>query len=106
MLNNNYIKNNINITSNIIQTNKMKSNTSIIGFNKNKKDNKNKIEKIKNIMSNNNEELNVLSYDLALTKDKRVFCQYYTSLLKYKHNFIFSFFNNEDYNPKIIKMEL
>ena len=106
MLNNNYIKNNINITSNIIQTNKMKSNTSIIGFNKNKKDNKNKIEKIKNIMSNNIEELNVLSYDLALTKDKRVFCQYYTSLLKYKHNFIFSFFNNEDYNPKIIKMEL
>ena len=106
MLNNNYIKNNINITSNIIQTNKMKSNTSIIGFNKNKKDNKNKIEKIKNIMSNNIEELNVLSYDLALTKDKRVFCQYYTSLLKYKHNFIFSFFNNEDYNPKIIKMDL
>ena len=65
-----------------------------------------KITELKNIMNYNNEELNILSYDLALAKDRRVFCQYYAGLLKFKHNFIFSFFNNDDYNPKIIKMDL
>ena len=59
-----------------------------------------------NKMNYNNEELNELSYYNALLFDKRKFCQYYNSLLKIKHNLIFTFCNNEDYNPKIIKIDL
>jgi hypothetical protein len=54
----------------------------------------------------NSEEINILSYELALQCDKRTYCEYYISLLKSKHSLIFSFFNNTDYNPKIIKMDL
>jgi hypothetical protein len=65
-----------------------------------------KIEKIKLIMAYNNEELNKLSYNLALKYDKRTYCEYYISLLKSKHNFIFAFCNNKDYNSKIMKINL
>ena len=84
----------------------MNINKYFIGFNKINHNNQNKIELIKKIMNYHHDELNELSYDLALTHDKRTFCQYYNSLLKTKHNLIFSFFNNDDYNPKIIKIDL
>ena len=51
-------------------------------------------------------ELNLLTYKLALNYDKRSFCQYYISLIKTKHNLIFSFFYSNDYNSKIMKMDL
>ena len=51
------------------------------------------------------EEINNLSYNLAILYDKRTYCEYYISLLKTKHNLINSFFNN-DYNSKIIKIDL
>ena len=73
---------------------------------KNKRKNNNKKEKIKNIMKYINEETNRLSYNLALIYDKRSYCQYYISLLKAKHNLIFAFCNNNDYNLKIIKIDL
>ena len=57
-------------------------------------------------MKYNNDELNELSYNYALIYDKRSFCRYYGALLKAKHNLIFSFFNSEDYNSRIIKMDL
>ena len=59
-----------------------------------------------NKMNYNNYELNDLSYDLAIIYDKRTFCQFYISLLKAKHNFIFTFCNKDDYNPSIIKIDL
>ena len=62
-------------------------------------------KEIKNIMNYNNDELNELSYTLALIYDKRTYCQYYISLLKSKHSLIFSFCKN-DYNSKIIKIDL
>ena len=65
-----------------------------------------KIEKIKSIMAYNNEELNKLSYNLALKYDKRTYCEYYISLLKSKHNLIFPFCNEKDYNSKLIKINL
>ena len=64
------------------------------------------IEKTKEIMSYNDEELNYLEYKLALKYDKRKYCQYYISLLKSKHILIFTFYNNNDYNSKIIKIDL
>ena len=36
-------------------------------------------------------ELNVLEYSLAINSDKRTYIQFYISLLKTKHLFIFSF---------------
>ena len=57
-------------------------------------------------MKYNNDELNELSYNYALIYDKRTFCRYYGALLKAKHNLIFSFCNSEDYNSRIIKMDL
>ena len=57
-------------------------------------------------MEYNNEELNELEYDLALQYDKRTYCIYYISLLRTKHDLIFAFFNNNDYNSKIIKIDL
>ena len=63
------------------------------------------IKKIKEIIKYNPQELNDLDYSLALQYDKRKYCEYYSSLIKTKHNLIFSFFYN-DYNPKIIKIDL
>ena len=64
------------------------------------------IKKTKKIMAYNDNEINNLRYKLALKFDKRTYCQYYISLLKTNHSFIFSFFNNTDYNSKIIKIDL
>ena len=57
-------------------------------------------------MEYNDDEINSLSYKLALKHDKRSYCQYYISLLRIKHNFLFSFYYNKDYNSKIIKIDL
>ena len=57
-------------------------------------------------MKFNDEEKNNLEYNLALKYDKRTYFEYYLSLIKTKHLFIFSFFNNTDYNSKIIKIGL
>ena len=57
-------------------------------------------------MKYNDEEMNDFSYELAIENDKRTFCIYYVSLLKAKHLLFFSFCYNNDYNSKIIKMDL
>ena len=57
-------------------------------------------------MEYKDDEKNELSYDLALLYDRRTYCIYYISLLKTKHNFINSFFNNDDYNSLIIKIDI
>ena len=58
---------------------------------------------IKNLID---EEINDLSYFIAIKVDKRTYCQYYISLLKTKHNLICALFNNTDYNSSIIKINL
>ena len=50
--------------------------------------------------------MNHLLYDLALKHDKRPYCQFYISLIKTKHEFIYAFIFNKDYNSKIIKIDL
>ena len=64
------------------------------------------IKKENNVMKYTDEELNELSYNLALKYDKRTYSMYYCSLLRTKHIFIFSFFSNNDYNSRIIKYDL
>ena len=68
--------------------------------------NQKKTENVKSIMEYTDEEKNLLSYELAKQFDKRSYCLYYISLIKTKHNLIFSFFQNNDYNSKIIKIDL
>ena len=57
-------------------------------------------------MKYNDLELNELIYNEALKIDKRNFLEYYLSLLKTKHLIIFTFYTNNDYNSKIIKISL
>ena len=49
-------------------------------------------------------EINSLSYEKALIKDKRTFLQHYISLLKINHSLIFAFNPYSDYNSRIIKI--
>ena len=65
-----------------------------------------KNKKVNKIIEFNQDELNDLSYNLAIMYDKRTYWEYYASLLKTKHNFISSFFNDKDYNSTIIKIDL
>ena len=111
------IGNSINVKDDIINIIKKSLNKDIIIVNKNKRNNdksifseKNtktaNITKITKIMEYSEEELNDFSYDLALQNDKRTYWQFYFSLIKTKHEFIYSFFYNKDYNAKIIKIDL
>jgi len=69
-----------------------------------KKSNGNKA-KVNNINKKYNDfELNTLSYKEALEVDKRTYFQYYISLLRTKHIFIFTFITRNDYNSFIIKI--
>jgi hypothetical protein len=54
----------------------------------------------------NDSEINFLDYARALKIDKRTYFQYYLSLLKTKHLFLFSFVPNNDYNSTTIKVSL
>ena len=47
-----------------------------------------------------------MEYNEALKSDKRTYFQFYISLLKIKHLFIFSFWPDKDYNSRIIKIFL
>ena len=63
------------------------------------------INKVRSIMKYKDDELNDLEYDLALRFDTRNYCHYYISLLKSKHDILFTFIN-DDYNSKLIKIDL
>ena len=72
---------------------------------KNIQNQKNSNTKKKNLSDFIDEEINELSYELAIQYDKRNFWQTYFSLVKIKHSLINALFNN-DYNSKIIKTDL
>ena len=59
---------------------------------------------IQNIPDTENDyEMNSLSYLNAIKYDKRSCCEYYTSLIKNKQLFAFTFCSFNDYNSGIIK---
>ena len=101
--NNSNKKNYHNIITNIISNNnygRIQNNRNINNINRKK------IHSIKNIMKYTDEEINTLTYDFAILYDKRTYCQYYLSLLKTKSSLIFALFNGNDYNSRIIKIDL
>ena len=79
---------------------------SAIGLNSSKEDKQKLIEKVKKIMEYSDEEKNILTFELVQEYDNRSYCEYYISLLKTRHNFIFSFIFHKDYNSKIIKIDI
>ena len=52
------------------------------------------------------EELNDLDYEIAIVVDKRTYFQFYWTLLKKGQLIIFTFFVNDDYNLRAIKILL
>ena len=68
--------------------------------NNNLKFNKTIIKQIKY----NDYEINGLKYEEAIKIDKRTFIEYYFSLLKRKQLLIFTFYINNDYNSRCIKI--
>ena len=108
---NNSVINNINL-NNINRRNKKRNNNHLIkesntiGKLKSKSKDNNVFEKAKNILQFNDDEKNELPYVIAVEIDNRTFLQYYLSLLKTKHNLIFSFCHDNNYNSKIIQMDL
>ena len=65
-----------------------------------------RIKKAKNENKYIDEEINGLSYNLALQYDKRSYFEYYISLLRTKHSLIFALCNSIDYNSDIVKFDL
>ena len=65
-----------------------------------------KIQKLESLLDYNDDEINDFSYDMALENDKRNYWQFYISLIKTKHKFIYTFYYKKDYNSKIIKIDL
>ena len=72
----------------------------------NSKNKEEMIEDKNKIMEYNDKEMNEFSYEQALKYDKRNYIQYYCSLLKTKYILIFSFYTSNDFNSKIIKIDL
>ena len=86
----------------------------VIYLNKNKNTKKikniNLLSKNKNIENNrdielNYNEINHLTFNSALKKDKRAYCQYYLSLLMSNHYILYIFYNR-DYNSIAIKVSI
>jgi hypothetical protein len=99
--------NNINTTNNETKTKKTKTsqNSKSLSMLNPIKFQPELIAKVKNIMKYTDDEINGLSYELAMQYDKRTYFQYYISLIKTKHNFIYTFVYNDDYNTIIIKID-
>ena len=102
ILNNNVINKDLYRDIIIINNNKENNGRNILS------EKNSKIDKTQNripIIDYTDDELNDLSYDLALQNDKRTFCQFYISLIKTKHEFIFAFFYSKFFIVKIIIQE-
>lgn len=52
------------------------------------------------------EELNEMAYNDAIVYDKRKFCRYYYSILKYDQLIIFTFITDTDFNLKVLKIAM
>ena len=62
-------------------------------------------KKIRELIKYTDDELNELDYKEAIKFDKRTYCLYYISLLKFKH-LLFKIMNSNDYNSRMIKIYL
>ena len=63
-------------------------------------------KKYNKIMEYNPTELNILPYKQAKEYDQRTYCQYYLNLVNSKNILLFAFFKDNDYNSRIMKINL
>ena len=63
--------------------------------------NENKDESV--FIFENDYEINYLNFDQAIKCDKRTFCEFYCSYIKTKQLLLFSFFDFNSYNSRIVK---
>ena len=96
-----------------IQSLKKKKNNPSIYFKSNEKlikitSNKNKTKEIidleEQLMKKTDNEINFLGYENAIKKDKRTFFEYYLSLIRIKQILIFTFYQGNHFNSRIIKI--
>ena len=99
--NKNITKNNFSKSDNDLKLSTNINESKIITKTKFKKEEEKDAEKI---MKYTDYEINIISFQEAIEKDKRTFFQYYISLLKTNHILIFSFNPNTDYNSYLIKI--
>ena len=62
--------------------------------------------KYNKIMEYNPTELNILPYKQAKEFDQRTYCQYYLNLVNSKNILLFAFYKSNDYNSRIMKINL
>ena len=92
------------INTMIDKNDELKSSKSKINSNTIPKLNINEVKEIENIPDTENDyEMNNLSYFDAIKYDKRTCCDYYCSILKNKQIFVFTFCSFNDYNSGIVK---
>ena len=64
------------------------------------------LEESYSILDYSSTELNDLPYEKAKELDERTYCVYYLNLLKSNNMFLFAFFKSDDYNSRIMKINL
>ena len=82
------------------------SNNSVDNNNIDEKLKKYYVNKKNKIFKYSNEELNEMNFADSLKNDKRKFSEIYYSFLQYSQLFLFTFFNNSDYNLGLLKKQL
>lgn len=66
----------------------------------------NSTDKKEKISNHTDEDLNLMKYEEAIQYDKRSFLRYYYGVLKYNQLILFTFFNNSDFNYKLLKISM
>ena len=99
---------NNNLNNNIIRKRLVQNRARPTVFNKFKKTNNNNKTRLygenKKLMEVTDNELNYLSYEVALVRDKRTFFQFYVSLIRTKQLLVFPFHCKNDFNSRMIKI--
>ena len=103
------LPNNSNSKTNILKQENKNDNNDYKEVNLNDNENKKeiKIKRSKVFMFYENDfEINILPYELAIEDDQKTYWEYYFSLIRSKHLLVLTFYTYNDYNSKIIKISL
>ena len=103
------LPNNSNSKTNILKQENKNDNNDYKEVNLNDNENKKeiKIKRSKVFMFYENDfEINILPYELAIEDGQKTYWEYYFSLIRSKHLLVLTFYTYNDYNSKIIKISL
>ena len=103
------LPNNSNSKTNILKQENKNDNNDYKEVNLNDNENKKeiRIKRSKVFMFYENDfEINILPYELAIEDGQKTYWEYYFSLIRSKHLLVLTFYTYNDYNSKIIKISL